>query len=92
MVCAVYDNSVTSMPLPELKQLEAQVNARLGGRVRNLRLLLRDEGVILKGRARTYYAKQLAQHAVMQVADYLIHANEIEVVPDEYHRWFKSDL
>jgi hypothetical protein len=34
----------------------------------------------LRGRARTYYAKQLAQHAVMQVTEYLIQANEIEVV------------
>jgi hypothetical protein len=92
MLGAVCDKSITSTPIPELERLEAQVRIRLGSRVRNLRLLLRDECLVLKGRAHTYYAKQLAQHAVMQVAEYRIHANEIEVVPGEEDAWFKSDL
>jgi hypothetical protein len=55
-----------------------------------LRLLLRDESLVLKGRAHTYYAKQLAQHAVMQVAKYLLLANEIDVVPGNEGGWYKS--
>jgi hypothetical protein len=47
--------------------------------------------VILKGRAPTYYAKQLAQHAVMQIAEYRIHANEIEVVAGEEDGWPSID-
>jgi hypothetical protein len=34
---------------------------------------------VLRGRARTYYAKQLAQHAVMQATALPILRNEIEV-------------
>jgi hypothetical protein len=35
--------------------------------------------LILRGRAHTYYAKQLAQHAVMEVIELRIVTNEIEV-------------
>jgi hypothetical protein len=41
--------------------------------------LLREDGFVLQGRAPTYYAKQLAQHAVMEASDVPIKANEIEV-------------
>jgi hypothetical protein len=63
----------------EVEQLETQVLARLSGRVRNLRLLAQDQGLILRGRVPTYYAKQLAQHAVMTATALPILANEIEV-------------
>jgi hypothetical protein len=91
MVCAVCDKRFTPTPVPELERLEAQVRIRLGGRVLNLRLLMRDNGLVLKGRARTYYAKQLAQHAAVQIAEYRIHANEIEVVRGEEDGWFRRD-
>ena len=60
-------------------ELAALVLARLNGRVQELRLLVHVGGIILQGRTRTYYAKQLAQHAVMEATDLLIVANEIEV-------------
>ena len=63
----------------KLDNLEAHVQSRLGGRVRYLEVLFRGEGIVLKGRAHSYYVKQLAQHAVMQTSDYPILANEIEV-------------
>ena len=63
----------------EIDQLEAQVQSRLNGRIRDLRLLVRGHGLVLQGRAVTYYAKQLAQHAVMDATDFPILANEIEV-------------
>jgi hypothetical protein len=47
--------------------------------VHGLRLVLRDRGLILQGRTHTYYAKQLAQHAVMEVTEVPLLANEIEV-------------
>jgi hypothetical protein len=51
----------------------------LAGRVWGLRVLLCAEGVVLQGYATTYYGKQLAQHAAMQVLGLPIRANEIEV-------------
>jgi hypothetical protein len=62
-----------------LEQLEAQVERRLFGRVRDLQLRVREGGLVLHGRAATYYAKQLAQHAVMQATELPIRANEIQV-------------
>jgi len=62
-----------------LDHLENRVQARLSGRIRNLRLLRHDYGIVLRGFARTYYAKQLAQHAVMMECPLPILANEIEV-------------
>jgi hypothetical protein len=59
--------------------LAFQLQRRLGSRVRDLRVLVRHDGMILKGWTCTYHAKQLAQHAAMDLADMRIVANEIEV-------------
>ena len=59
--------------------LELQLQRRVGGRVRNLRIVFRSGGIILQGRATTYHAKQLAQHAAMELAELPILANDIEV-------------
>jgi hypothetical protein len=64
---------------PELQQLETHVQSRLSGRVRSFRLVVHPCGLILQGHAHTYYAKQLAQHAVMAATTLPILANEIEV-------------
>ncbi len=64
---------------PELVRVEALVQARLGRRVCSLRVLRSGNGLILRGQAATYYAKQLAQHAVMEITSVPILANEIEV-------------
>ncbi len=69
-----------SDPMPmDLAQLEAQIQGHLSGRLVSLQLSLREDGLVLRGRARTYYAKQLAQHAAMRVSQLPIRANEIEV-------------
>ena len=52
---------------------------RLGNRVRDLRVMIRPEGMILQGRTATYHAKQLAQHAAMELGKLPILVNEIEV-------------
>jgi hypothetical protein len=44
-----------------------------------LEVLVSDRGVVLRGRSATYYGKQLAQHAVLTVAQLPLIANEIEV-------------
>ncbi len=63
----------------DLGKLELQVQSRLNGRVHDLRVSVTDSGLVLWGHAHTYYAKQLAQHAVMEATPIAIHANQIEV-------------
>jgi hypothetical protein len=63
----------------ERTELEARVIRRLRGQVREFQLVVTDGGLILRGRCRTYYVKQLVQHAVMEDSDRPILANEIEV-------------
>lgn len=62
-----------------LDELETRLQGQLSGRVRNLQLVLHDRGIVLRGLTRTYYGKQIAQQAVMEVLDLPIVANEIEV-------------
>lgn len=63
----------------EVERLNAFVRFRLHGRLRDFRLRVRSRGLILQGSARSYYVKQLAQHAVMEATQLPIAANEIEV-------------
>jgi hypothetical protein len=67
------------MSWEETVRLEARLQDRLGGRIHNLRILVCDDGLVLQGHSRTYYAKQLAQQAVMEACELPIQANEIEV-------------
>jgi hypothetical protein len=61
------------------ERLEALTQVRLGNRVRNLRVLRGKDGLVLRGKTTTYYAKQLVQHAVMELDESRILANDIEV-------------
>jgi hypothetical protein len=47
-----------------IDELEAHIQRRLGGLVRDFRLLVQGGGLVLRGHTHTYYAKQLAQEAV----------------------------
>jgi hypothetical protein len=64
----------------EIDRLVTAVQNQLAGRVSDLRLLLRDRGLVLQGRARSYYAKQLAQHAVIMATELPLLSNDIEVL------------
>jgi hypothetical protein len=61
------------------ERIEACVRRRLGGWVRDFQAVVQEHGVVLRGRTRTYYAKQLVQHTAMQVGGLPIVANWIEV-------------
>ena len=63
-----------------LSELETHVQNRLNGRVAEFRLSMQLNGLVLKGHAHSYYAKQLAQQAIREAADLHIAANEIEVM------------
>lgn len=73
-------SSETTTETP-VEQLEVLIQRRLLGRVslRRFRVLVQAQGLVLQGCAPTYYAKQLAQHAPMEVGGLPILANEIEV-------------
>jgi hypothetical protein len=64
----------------EADKLAEQVRCQLAGRVHDLRLLLRDGGLVLQGRGRSQHAKQLAQHLVVASTPIPLRANEIEVL------------
>jgi len=70
---------MTKPDFEETARLESHLQGRLSGRVHDFRLLICEKGVVLQGQTRTYYAKQLAQHAVMEATEMPIQANEIEV-------------
>jgi hypothetical protein len=63
----------------EVARLEASLRLRLRGYVCDFRISIQDGSLVLYGRARTYYGKQLAQHGVMQQSRLPIRANHIEV-------------
>jgi hypothetical protein len=71
---------INQTSVSEIDRLELHVRAQLTGRVRDLHVLGTDNGLVLRGHSRTYYGKQLAQHAVMEATALPIAANEIEVV------------
>jgi hypothetical protein len=62
-----------------LAELEELVRLRLGGRVREFRLSIRDAGLVLRGRATSHHAKQLAQQALLDWNRAPIRSNAIEV-------------
>ncbi len=62
-----------------LARIEEHVRCRLTGLLRDFQLIFGDKGLVLRRHVPTYYAKQLAQHAVMEASSLPIHANEMEV-------------
>jgi hypothetical protein len=73
------EKSVNEVTATEIGRLEALITHRLRGRLFDFRLVLRDDALVLQGRTRAHYIKQLAQHAIMEATGFQILANEIEV-------------
>lgn len=63
----------------QLDRIEQRIKCQLSGRLRGFSLKCGSDGLVLRGRTRTYYSKQLAQHAVMDATDLPIVRNDIEV-------------
>ena len=75
-------NSIQSHNSPSkeaLDELELHVQECLGNRVRDLRFIRLPDGLVIRGSSYTYYAKQLAQHAIMRATTLPLLANEIVV-------------
>jgi hypothetical protein len=64
-------------------ELEETVKGRLCGRVTAFQLVVEGQGLVLRGRTRSYYLKQLAQQTVMEITRLPILANYIEVTGGE---------
>jgi osmotically-inducible protein OsmY len=60
-------------------ELADRVHAMLGRRVSDFRVEFDGRGLILRGRAESYHAKQLAQHVAMAALGLPLSANEIVV-------------
>ncbi len=62
------------------ERIEGQIERRASGRIRDLLVVCSEHLIILKGRSRTYHAKQLAHQAALDVTDgYPLLANQIVV-------------
>lgn len=62
----------------ELERLAADILGRHRSRVRELRIVITPEGVVIRGRAATFYGKQVVLHEVQQRGLSVL-ANEIVV-------------
>ncbi|MGQ0633387.1 MAG: hypothetical protein ACT4QC_02155 [Planctomycetaceae bacterium] len=60
-------------------EVEQHLQERLGGRVRNLRAFRRDGQLVLEGLSVSFYAKQLATHAALEMGPTEELVNEIVV-------------
>jgi hypothetical protein len=67
-------------PSDSLDELVGRLQRQLDRRFRKVRVQARGTGLVLKGLVSTYYAKQIAQHLIMQMTSVPIIANEIEVL------------
>jgi hypothetical protein len=79
MNSAVIKDHIDQDDVAAVDEIEVNVKSKLHGRVGDLHLFACGEGLILQGHAHTYYAKPVAQHAVMKATDLPILRNEIEV-------------
>lgn len=59
--------------------LERQVRCRTGHRIRDLDIDVSPERIVLRGRATSYYVKQLAQHGVRDILPLADLDNTIDV-------------
>ena len=74
---AVIDGSVDQKH-PLADEIEAQILGRIGKRIRQLQVVVQGGGLVLRGRAPSYYAKQIAQQIAMELGAFNL-MNEIEV-------------
>jgi osmotically-inducible protein OsmY len=60
-------------------RIELAIRRQTAGKIRDLKIVVTEEAVVLSGGCRTYYSKQLAQHAAMSVSGCPTLVNEIVV-------------
>lgn len=73
------DQALAAFDETLVARIERIVRCRTGGRIRDLRVDLTDESVVISGIATTYYAKQLVTHAALDEIPGRMLTNAIEV-------------
>ena len=63
----------------QLALVEQSVRCRLGHRVQDLRIWFEPHGLVITGYTRSYYDKQMAQHAVREILGRDVADNRIAV-------------
>jgi hypothetical protein len=76
----VSNSAVSAVTSNVAMELEETVKDRLRGCVKDFHMVIVSKGLVLRGETRSYYAKQLAQHLIMEISTMRILANDIEVV------------
>lgn len=64
-----------------LREVERIIRLRTGGTIRELRVVLEEDEVVITGRTSTYYNRQLATHAMLAGFQDGKWRNEIDVNP-----------
>jgi len=72
-------NLVSTNRSEHLEELETIVTTRLAGHVSQFQLIESVEGVTLRGSCKSFYAKQMAQELLMQIGNFQVLVNELEV-------------
>jgi hypothetical protein len=70
---------MSSQPQSAADLVHQHVMNRTGRRIRNLAVEVAPDRVILRGRTRTYYLKQLAQHGALEAIPFTRLENAIIV-------------
>jgi hypothetical protein len=70
---------MVSTKMKDVALVEQRVRQRVWGQISDLTVQVLDGGVLLRGRAPSYYLKQLAQEAVFGAGGLPLAANKIEV-------------
>ncbi len=65
---------------PLAARIRKRIESRLPCRIRDLAVYASENAIVLEGQCRTYYTKQIAQHAAMGVLEYERLINHIEVM------------
>jgi osmotically-inducible protein OsmY len=60
-------------------RIERHIRRQTSDKVRELRVEVTDDRILIKGRCGTFYCKQLAQHAAMTLAGQESLVNQIDV-------------
>ncbi|HVC93394.1 MAG TPA: hypothetical protein VND64_06865 [Pirellulales bacterium] len=68
-----------AIPAGLAERIAARLQSRVGGQVREFQMSAKGDGLVLRGQADSYYAKQIAQQVAMELSGLSIHANEIRV-------------
>lgn len=62
-----------------VQRVVVRLQSRLGNQVRDFQMSSHEDGLVLRGKVRSYYGKQMVQEVVMEVSGLLVLANDIEV-------------